>query len=144
MACWRSQSLWVVSPGLHAMTVSTPSELFPSWAVQWIHPCLQPRSVRPPTMWNILVLLWLLSSQKLALHECPLSRVWLFVTLWTVVHQAPLSMELSRQEYWSGLQSPPPRDLPKPGTGLNPSLLCLWHWQLDSLPLVPPGKRKWR
>ena len=29
--------------------------------------------------------------------------VWLFVTLWTVVHQAPLSMEFSSQEYWSGL-----------------------------------------
>ena len=28
--------------------------------------------------------------------------VWLFVTLWTVAHQAPLSMEFSRQEYWSG------------------------------------------
>ena len=31
------------------------------------------------------------------------SRVWLFVTLWTVAHQALLSMGFSRQEYWSGL-----------------------------------------
>ena len=31
------------------------------------------------------------------------SRVWLFATLWTVAHQAPLSMGFSRQEYWSGL-----------------------------------------
>ena len=31
------------------------------------------------------------------------SRVWLFATPWTVAHQAPLSMEFSRQEYWSGL-----------------------------------------
>ena len=39
----------------------------------------------------------------------------LFVTRWTVAHQAPLSMRFSRQEYWSGLPCPPPRDLPDPG-----------------------------
>ena len=33
----------------------------------------------------------------------------------TVAHQAPLSMAFSRQEYWSGLPRPPPRDLPNPG-----------------------------
>ena len=38
-----------------------------------------------------------------------------FATLWTVAHQAPLSMEVSRQEYWSGLPFPSPRDLPNPG-----------------------------
>ena len=43
------------------------------------------------------------------------SRVQLFVTLWTVARQAPLSMGSSRQEYWSGLSSPPPGDLPDPG-----------------------------
>ena len=41
--------------------------------------------------------------------------VQLFATLWTVVHQASLSMEFSRQEYWSGLPYPPPGDLPDPG-----------------------------
>ena len=35
--------------------------------------------------------------------------------LWTVAHQAPLSMGFSRQEYWSGLPCPPPVDLPDPG-----------------------------
>ena len=35
-----------------------------------------------------------------------LSRVWLFVTPWTVAHQAPPSMGFSRQEYWSGLPFP--------------------------------------
>ena len=34
---------------------------------------------------------------------------------WTVAPQAPLSMEFSRQEYWSGFPCPPPGDLPKPG-----------------------------
>ena len=39
-----------------------------------------------------------------------------FVTPWTVAHQAPLSMGFLRQEYWSGLPSHPPGDLPDPGT----------------------------
>ena len=38
-----------------------------------------------------------------------------FATLWTVPHQAPLSMGFSRQEYWSGLPCLPPGDLPDPG-----------------------------
>ena len=49
---------------------------------------------------------------------CVLSRfghVRLFVTLWTVACQAPLSMGFPRQEYWSGLPFPPPGDLPDPG-----------------------------
>ena len=44
-----------------------------------------------------------------------LNRVELFETPWTVAQQAPLSMEFSRQEYWSGLSCPPPGDLPSPG-----------------------------
>ena len=35
----------------------------------------------------------------------------LFAALWTVAHQAPLFVEFSRQEYWSGLPCPPPGDL---------------------------------
>ena len=42
----------------------------------------------------------------------------LFVIPWTVAHQAPLSMGLSRQEYWSGLPCPPPGDLSD--TGIEP------------------------
>ena len=43
------------------------------------------------------------------------SHVQLFVTPWTVAHQASLSIEFSRQEYWSGLPFPSPEDLPDPG-----------------------------
>ena len=64
--------------------------------------------------------------------------VRLFVTPWSVAHQAPLSMGFSRQEYWSGLPFPSPGDLPDPG--IEPSLLCLRHWQMDSLPRAPPRK----
>ena len=45
-----------------------------------------------------------------------LSHVCLFVTLWTVTCQAPLSMGLSWQEHWSGLPFPSPGDLPDPAT----------------------------
>ena len=49
------------------------------------------------------------------LHVSHFSRVWLFVTLWTAAHQAPLSMGFSKQEHWSGLPFPPPGGLPDPG-----------------------------
>ena len=64
-----------------------------------------------------------------------LSRVRLFVIPWTAAHQAPLSMEFSRQEHWSGLPIPSPKDLPNPG--IEPRSPTL---QADSLPSEPPGK----
>ena len=67
-------------------------------------------------------------------HESE-SIIQLFATPWTVVHQAPLSMGFSRQEYWSGLPFPSPGDLPNPG--IKPRSPAL---QADSLPSVPPGK----
>ena len=64
-----------------------------------------------------------------------LSCVGLFVTLWTVAHQAPLSIGFSRQKYWSELPCPSPGDLPDPGiTPGSPEL------QVDSLPAELPGK----
>ena len=58
-----------------------------------------------------------------------LSRVWRFVTQWTVAYQPPLSMGSSRQEYWSGLPFPSPGDLPNPG--IEPRSPAL---QADALP----------
>ena len=68
--------------------------------------------------WWILVIVHLSKSRECTIHSagCLFSRVLLFVMLWTVACQAPLSMGFSRQEYWSGLPCPPPRDLPNPGT----------------------------
>ena len=60
-----------------------------------------------------------------------LSRVQLFVTPWTC--QAPLFMEFSRQECWSGLPFPSPGDLPDPG--VEPTSPASPAWQADSLPL---------
>ena len=59
-----------------------------------------------------------------------LSHIRLLVTPQTVAHQVPLSMELSRQEYRSGLPFPSPGDLPNPGTEPTfPALAqILYHW----------------
>ena len=50
----------------------------------------------------------------MCMYAQSLSCVHLFGTPWTVARQASLSMEFSRQEYWSGLPCPPPGDLPNP------------------------------
>ena len=64
-----------------------------------------------------------------------LNCVWLFVTPWTETHQSPLSMEFSRQEYWSEFPLPSSGGLPYPGIELwSPTL------QADCLPSEPPRK----
>ena len=98
--------------------------------------------------WRIIVLqycvgFYLISTWISHRHVCVcmwshFCHVQLFVALWIVAHQAPLSMGFSRQEYWSGLPCPPPGDLSDPGAELR--LLSLQHWQVDSLQLAPAGK----
>ena len=63
-----------------------------------------------------------------------LSRVRLFATPWTIAHQAPPSMEFSRQEYWSGFPFPSPGDLLT--QGWNPGLP---HCKADALLSEPQG-----
>ena len=64
-----------------------------------------------------------------------LSHVGLFVTPWTVARLAPLSMEFSKQEYWSELPFPTPGDLPHPRIGLvSPALAG------EFFTTAPPGK----
>ena len=69
---------------------------------------------------------------------CILSCVQLFATLWTIARQAPLSMEFSRQEYWSGLPFPTPGDPPDLGIEAmsleSPALVGRFFTT------VPPGK----
>ena len=75
--------------------------------------------------------------------EWNIARISFFLWCWhqgwnmhvcsrTIAHQAPLSMGLSWQEYWSWLPFPPPSILLT--EGLNPHLLQFLHWQVDSLP----------
>ena len=56
-----------------------------------------------------------------------LSRVWLFVTPWTVTYEAPLSMGFFRQEYWSGLPFPSPTNTYKGMGNLKRILLSESH-----------------
>ena len=58
-----------------------------------------------------------------------------FAVSWTIAHQAPLSMGFSRQEYWSGLASPPPEDLPEPGIEPDSPALAEGFFTTE-----PPGK----
>ena len=64
-----------------------------------------------------------------------LSCVWLYATPWTVAYKTPLSMEFSRQEYWSGWPFSSPGGLPDPG--IEPRSPAL---QADALPSELPGK----
>ena len=59
---------------------------------------------------------------------CVLSYAQLFVSLWTVVCQGPLSMGFPRQEYWSGLPFPTPGDLPN--SGIEPCISYIGRWIL--------------
>ena len=72
--------------------------------------------------------------------KCSVAHVQILVTPRTVACQAPLSMEFSRQEYWSGMPFPSLGDLPNPEIELMS--LCLPYWQADSLSLAPLGKPK--
>ena len=68
---------------------------------------------------------------------CVLSRVRVFVTKWTEVRQAPLSMGFSRQEHWSELPFLSPGDLPDPG--IEPVAPALAG---EFLITEPPGKQQ--
>ena len=94
-------------------------------------PCEQGRKIKITNKWlRVFGFLGIQWDQRL--HAKSLSRVRLFVTPWTVAHQAPQSMEFSRQEYWSGLPFPSPGDLPDPG--IKPGSPTL---QADALPSEP-------
>ena len=65
-----------------------------------------------------------------------LNHVFLFAALWTAACQAPLSMEFSRQEYWSEFPFPSPGDLPNSGMECVSSCSScigrqtLYHWAM--------------
>ena len=97
--------------------------------VHWVSDAIQsscPLSSSSPPDLNLSqyqgLLQWVGSSHQVAkvlelqkVKVKSLSFVWLFATPWTVAYQAPLSMGFSRQECWSGVPLPFPRDLPDPG-----------------------------
>ena len=64
--------------------------------------------------------------------------MYLYDLLWTIAHQTPLSMEFSRQEYWSGLPFPTPGDLPDPGIEHLPTVSAMLAGGFFTT--EPPGK----
>ena len=75
------------------------------------------------------------------MHVCVCSIIQSWSNLetpWTVAHQAPLSMEFSRQEYWSALPFPTPGDLPNPG--IEPAFLSSPEMAGGFFTTVPSGK----
>ena len=85
------------------------------------------------SVWKPRIRIGMVCGVCVCVCVCVFSRVQLFATPRTVAHQALLSMRFSRQEYWSGF--------PLPTLGIFPTqhwnsyLLCLLHWEVDSLPL---------
>ena len=69
------------------------------------------------------------------MHAQSLARARLFVTPWTLVHLAPLSMGFSRKEYWGGLPFPSPGIFSTQGSNLH-----LLHWQMDFFFFFTTGK----
>ena len=99
---WRIP--WTEEPGrLHSMESQRVG-----WGLKWLstHECMITYHCKFPVWQGLL--------------SC-FSRIWLFATPWTIVHQYPLSMAFSRQEYKIGLPFPSPGELPHPGdqTGIS-------------------------
>ena len=79
--------------------------------------------------------IYILNSVAFVVVVQLLSHVWFFSTPWTVVYQAPLSLEFSRQDYWSELLFLSPEDLPNSSIKRGSPAL-----KVISLPSKPPGK----
>ena len=77
----------------------------------------------------------ILKSRDITLPTKHFNHVRLFATLWTVTHHVPLSMGFSRQEYWSGLPFPSPRDLPDPE--IKPVVIIFFNKFLFILKNIP-------
>ena len=93
---------------------------------------------RRTSLWGLELCDHKLRSTKCCV--CVLSCVSLLVTPWTVAHQAPLSLEFSRQEHKSGLPFPTPKDLLDPG--IKPKSLASPAWAGGFFTPMPPEKPK--
>jgi len=114
----------------YRVTLSPAWILAQIWQVQDFLEVLLPHSCPIEKRFNL--------TDLLRRHESESVSVWLFVTPWTVVRQALLCMESSRQEYWNEYPFPSLKDLPNSGIkSRSPAL------QANSLPSEPPGKHGW-
>ena len=121
--CWppgfRSTGSIVVT---HGLSCSEASGIFPNSSAQGLNRALaggfftsEPPGKPPLVDFNVQPRTVPDTGCQVTSVLSRFSGVCLFVTPWTVAHQAPLSMGFSRREYWSGLPCPPPGALPDPG-----------------------------
>ena len=133
------QSLWTWCPHTAYWLPVSPSH----WAPPLTCPNSSPTSVsplqglfpRPNSHPQINLLQGEKAHYNSLLCVCVLSRIWHFVTPWTVARQAPVSVEFSLARILQ--QVAVSHSLRT--QGLNQFLLCLLHWQVDSLPLCHLG-----
>ena len=113
-----SQARWQRRKGRpQNVEIGPPSEKTPQlchrglWCRIFVSRCLWYWELLPCFAYiSIYMNLYVCISDHACMHAQLLSRVWLFVTQWTVACQAPPSMKFFRQEYWSGLSFSPPGD----------------------------------
>ena len=106
----------------------TLAENYSSWQGKWRHfsrRWLFNANMSLVKRWRNFVVLLPINLSAYARVLRSFSRVWVFVTLWTAAHQAPLSMGFPREGYWSGLPFPSPGVLPNSGIKpWSPALLA--------------------
>ena len=109
-SCWETKQLWLILVGLFTYRV------FIIYIRMWS--TVSPSSVRmkgPLSLGGAMMSSKWLQSDLQVNRYLLLGYIQLFVTSWTIAHEAPLFMGFSWQEYWSGLPFPSPGDLPGPG-----------------------------
>ena len=136
-----AHTLTYTHPSLTTKNASRHCQIFPmvQTVPHWEPPTYNTRSSPPPD--HFLFLTEEYSTLFTSICACVLShlsRVRLFVTLWTVAHQALLSMGFSGKNAGVGCHALLQEIFPTQGPDL--CLLNLLHWQMGSLPLAPPRK----
>ena len=132
-AIWET---WVLSLGWEDLLekgMATHSSIL-AWRIPWTVQSMGSQRVRHDRVGFTFIFTPYQTIKLIPAKLCVLSCVRLFVTPWTVALQAPLSMRLPRQEYWSGQSFPSPGD--RPNSGIKPGSPRL---QADSLPTEPAG-----
>ena len=135
--------LWPLAGHRASLLESGPVWKLGAWTDSVLAQTSSDRLCSLPTRWQVSSEAWLppwfpsFHLSQCVMHEvaCELSCFQLFVISRPVAHQPPLSMGIPRQEYWSGLQFPPPGDFlgPRiePSSSVSPHcrhiLYCLSH-----------------
>ena len=142
---WQTFSQLMMKAGCTNFPPCGTTNRSPFWGKKEPQLCCQKKVVLSKTWWFKVEFLFRLTSLCRFFSEAVclpkekvklLSHIQLFAAQWAVAHQAPPSMEFSRQEYWSGLPFCSLGDLPDPG--IKPGSPAL---QADALPSEPPGNQ---